>query len=107
MLTTPDFVEDSERDLVHSIAPGQHSTPLSIFKDQDSEELTLVNIFCGQKHYDNMKRLVSIHYSDVAKSELRRSDRGVAYYVENTFFKPKKGSNETPNGQGPNYTKKM
>ena len=43
MLTTPDFSKDSERDLVHSIVPGQHSTPLSFFKDQDSEELTLVN----------------------------------------------------------------
>ena len=45
-----------------------------------------------------MKREVPIHYSDVAKSELRRSDRRVAHCVENVFFQNKKGSNETPHG---------
>ena len=31
-----------------------------------------------------------MHYSEICKSELRRSDRRAAMYVENIFFKTKK-----------------
>ena len=34
MLTATDFLEDSEREQIYSIAPGEGSTPLSIFRDK-------------------------------------------------------------------------
>ena len=47
-------------------------------------------VFLGQPRTDNKNRLVSIYYSDICKSELRRSDRRAARCVENIFFKTKK-----------------
>ena len=89
MLTATDFLEDSEREQIYSIAPGEGSTPLSIFRDKFSEELAYPGIFIGQKRPENEERLVNVH-SDICKSELRRSDRRAAMCVENTFFKTKK-----------------
>ena len=39
MLTANDFLEDSEQPQIYSIAPGETSVPLSIFRDTYSEEL--------------------------------------------------------------------
>ena len=47
-------------------------------------------MFIGQKRPENEERLVKIHYSDICKSELRRSDRRAAMSVENILFKTKK-----------------
>ena len=89
MLTATDFLEDSEQAQIYSIAPGEGSVPLSIFRDKFSEELAYPGIFLGQKRPENEERLVSVHYSDLCKSELRRSDRRAAMCVENIFFKTK------------------
>jgi len=89
MLTATDFLEDSEREQIYSIAPGEGSTPLSIFRDKYSEELAYPGIFIGQKRPENEGRLVNVHYSDICKSELRRSDRRAAMCVENIIFKTK------------------
>jgi hypothetical protein len=62
----------------------------SIFRDKYSEELAYPGIFIGQKRPDNTNRLTKVHYSEICKSELRRSDRRAAMYVENIFFKMKK-----------------
>ena len=59
-------------------------------RDKYSEELAYPGIFLGQKRPDNTNRLTSVHYSDICKSELRRSDRRAAMCVENIFFKTKK-----------------
>ena len=67
-----------------------NNTPISIFRDKYSEELAYPGIFLGQKRPDNTNRLTSVHYSDICKSELRRSDRRAAMCVENIFFKTKK-----------------
>ncbi|KAL9986676.1 hypothetical protein ACROYT_G000850 [Oculina patagonica] len=48
MLTSPDFVEDCEREKVLNFAPGESNHPISIFKDQYCEELAYPGIFCGQ-----------------------------------------------------------
>ena len=48
MLTAPDFLTDGEREGIYSIAPGEGNTPLSIFRDQYSEELAYPGIFLGQ-----------------------------------------------------------
>jgi len=90
MFTATDFLEDSERAQIYNIAPGEGSTPLSIFRDKYSEELAYPGIFLGQKRPENEERLVDVHYSDICKSELRRSDQRAAMCVENIFFKTKK-----------------
>ena len=90
MLTAPDFVTDNERQCILNIAPGEGNRPISIFRDKYSEELAYPGIFLGQKRPDNTSRLTDVHYSEICKSELRRSDRRAAMCVENIFFKTKK-----------------
>ena len=63
-LPPPDFVDDSERQHVLNIAPGEGNRPLSVFKDKYSKELaypgTLGNLrHCQQtmsmlKHYGRL-----------------------------------------------------
>ena len=48
MLTATDFLDDSERQQIHNVAPGEGNRPLSIFRDQYSEELAYPGIFSGQ-----------------------------------------------------------
>ena len=49
MLTKTDFIEDSETKYILSVAPDEGNKPLSIFRDQYSEELAYSGIFLGQK----------------------------------------------------------
>lgn len=70
MLTSPNFIEDCEREKVLNFAPGEGSHPISVFKDQFCEELAYPGIFCGQARADNKDRKVPVHYSDICKSEL-------------------------------------
>jgi hypothetical protein len=90
MLTPPDFVDDSEKQEIYNFAPAEGNRPLSIFRDQHSEEMPYPGIFLGQKRTDDKQRLKSVYYSEICKSELRRSDRRAAMCVENIFFKAKK-----------------
>ena len=90
MLTPANFVEDHEHQRVLSLAPAEGSRPVSIFHDKYSEELAYPGIFLGQKRPDNKDRIVPVYYSEICKSELRRSDRRAAMCVENIFFKTKK-----------------
>ena len=90
MLTPPDFVDDSEKQEIYNFAPAEGNRPLSLFRDQYSEEMASPGIFLGQKRTDDKQRLKSVYYSEICKSELRRSDRRAAMCVENIFFKAKK-----------------
>ena len=90
MLTPPDYVDNSERQQIYNIAPGEGNTPLSVFRDQYSEEMAYPGIFLGQKRPNDKQRLKSVYYSEICKSELRRSDPRAAMCVENIFFKAKK-----------------
>ena len=90
MLTSPDFIEDGERELQYVLAPGQGRTPVSVLKDKYSEELAYPNIYCGQNRPDNKLRKVPVYYSEICKSELRHQDRRVAQDPDNLFFKTKK-----------------
>ena len=90
ILTAPDFVTDQERQYILNIAPGEGNRPISIFRDKHSEKLAYPSIFLGQKRPDNTKRINDIHYSEICKPELRRSDRRAAICVENIFLKTKK-----------------
>ena len=89
-MLTPDYVDNSERQQIYNIAPGEGNTPLSVFRDQYSEEMAYPEIFLGQKRPNDKQRLKSVYYSEICKSELRRSDRRAAMCVENIFFKAKK-----------------
>ena len=105
MFTSPDFVEDVERttvyshidsgqcDKVYTFAPAEGNKPMSLFLDKFSEELCYANIFWGNSRPDDHE--VKIHYSDLVKSELRRSDRRVAECVDNMFYKLKKVQMQT------------
>ena len=62
---------------------------LSVFRDKCSEEFAYPGIFLGQKRSDNTSRVTVVHYSEICKSELRRSDRRYAMCVDNIFFKTK------------------
>ena len=90
MLTPPDFLESGERQSILNVAPAEGSRPLSLFGDKYCEELAYPGIFLGQKQQDNKDRSVKVQYSDICKSELRRSDRRAAMNVENISFKAKK-----------------
>ena len=90
MLTAREFVEEEEYNTAFSVAPGEGNIPLSIFKDKYSEELAFPGIFCGQQRVANENRESKVYYSEVCKSEIRRSDRRVCKYIDNLFFKLKK-----------------
>ena len=85
MLTSTDFVVDNEWQYILNLAPAEGSRPLSVFRDKFSEEMAYPGIFLGQGRPENDKRLTPVHYSEICKSELRRSDRRAAMCVENIF----------------------
>ena len=58
--------------------------------DKYCEELAYPGIFLGKARPESNQRKVKVNYSDVCKSELRRSDRRAAMCVENIFYKSKK-----------------
>ncbi len=72
-----------------NVAPAEDNKPLSVFKDQFSEELAYPGIFLGQKRPNEKERQKSVLYSEICKSELRRSDQRAAMCIENIFFKKK------------------
>ena len=78
------------RNTTLTFAPGEGQQPLSIYQDENSEFLCFPTIFCGQSRKENEQRLVRVHYSDIAKWELRSQDRRAANSVPNIFFKQKK-----------------
>ena len=89
MLTATDFLEDNERQHIFNVAPAEGNRPLTVFRDKCSEELAYPGIFLGQARPENKERLVNVNYSDICKSELRRSDRRAAMCIENIFYKSK------------------
>ena len=83
------------RNCTLTFAPGENQRPLSIYQDTDSEYFCFPTIFCGQRRPENNERLTPVHYSDIAKWELRSSDRRAANSVPNIFFQTEKNSDET------------
>ena len=64
------------------VAPGEGNWPMSIFRDTYSEELAYPGIFLAQKRPDNTSRFTKVHYSEICKSELRRTDQRATICVE-------------------------
>ena len=75
---------------VYSVAPGEGNTPLSVFRDKYSDELAFPGIFAGHQRPESKDRCRPVFYSEIVKSEIRRSDRRVAKSIDNLFFKTKK-----------------
>ena len=61
MLTPPDYVDNSERQQIYNIASGEGNTPLSVFRDQYSEEMAYPGVFLGQKRPNDKQRLKSVY----------------------------------------------
>lgn len=55
MLTAQDFIEDTERNQVYSIAPAEGNRPISIFKDLLCEELSF-QIFLQDKQEPRIEK---------------------------------------------------
>ena len=53
MLTISDFLSDNEKQEIYNFAPSEGNKPLSVFRDQFSEEMTYPGIFLGQKRPDD------------------------------------------------------
>ena len=49
LLTPPDFADDNQRQCILNLAPAEGNMPLSVFRDEYSEELAYPGIFLGQK----------------------------------------------------------
>ncbi|XP_069109201.1 uncharacterized protein [Argopecten irradians] len=81
---------DTDTNKVYVFAPGENQRPLSLYEDKDAEYLCFPTIFCGQRRKESLERMLPVHYSDVAKWELRSVDRRAAHSVPNIFFKLKK-----------------
>ncbi|XP_062614791.1 uncharacterized protein LOC134276564 [Saccostrea cucullata] len=81
---------DIDTNKLYVFAPGENQKPISLFTDKDAEYLCFPTIFCGQRRVENEEREVPVHYSDIAKWELRSVDRRAAQSVPNIFFKLKK-----------------
>ena len=88
--TLVDDADIENRTNMFTFAPGEGQRPLSIYQDTDSEFLCFPTIYCGQRRTENSDRLTPVSYSDIAKWELRSSDRRAAKSVPNIFFKMKK-----------------
>ncbi|XP_033725385.1 uncharacterized protein LOC117315345 [Pecten maximus] len=86
---------DTDTNKVYVFAPGENQRPLSLYEDKDAEYLCFPSIFCGQKRKENSERQIPVHYSDIAKWELRSVDRRAAHSVPNIFFKLKKNPSKT------------
>lgn len=87
VLTSTDFLEDSERQDILNVVPAEGNRPLIIFRDKCCEELAYPSIFVGMKRPEIKERKVKVQYSNLCKSEVRRSDRRAAMCLENIFFK--------------------
>eukprot|EP00918_Siedleckia_nematoides_P006748 GHVU01014710.1.p1 GENE.GHVU01014710.1~~GHVU01014710.1.p1 ORF type:complete len:157 (+),score=27.23 GHVU01014710.1:167-637(+) len=89
-LLQPEDVLQEGRNIL-SVAPAEGNSPLSIFIDKNAESFLLFpSLYCGQPLKSPSDYCVKVHYSDLCKSELRRSDRRVAAHIPNIFFKLKK-----------------
>ena len=78
MLMSTDFLEYNERQNILNVAPAEGNRPFNIFREKYSEELAYPGIFLGQRRPESKAQTTKVLYSDICKSELRRSDRRTA-----------------------------
>ena len=88
VLKPQDLTDEARR--IYSFAPAEGNTPVSLFMDKNSEELSFPTLFCGKARPDDSQRSVKVTYGDICKSELRCADRRMAGHMPIIFFKYKK-----------------
>lgn len=69
MLTPPHFLEDNERQHILNVAPAEGNRPLSVFRDEYSEELAYRRILLGQPQQETKQRKVTVNYSAICKNQ--------------------------------------
>ena len=65
MLTPTHFLEDNERQHILNVARAEGNRPLSVFRDEYSEELAYRRIFLGQPQQETKQRKVTVNYSAI------------------------------------------
>jgi len=69
MLTPTHFLEDNERQHIVNVAPAEGNRPLSVFRDEYSEELAYPRIYLGQPQQETKQRKVIVNYSAICKNQ--------------------------------------
>jgi hypothetical protein len=80
-----DHTAEQLRNRVLLVAPGEGSRPVGLVTDKCFEELSLPNIYAGQKRPE-----VKASYNTVCRWELRNRDRRAARFATNIFMKCRK-----------------
>lgn len=68
MLTPTHFLENNERQHILNVAPAEGNGPLSVFRDEYSEELAYPRIFLGQPQQETKQRKATVNYSAIFKT---------------------------------------
>ena len=69
MLTPTHFLEDNERQQILDVATAEGNRPLSVFRDEYSEELAYSRILLGQPPQETKQRQVTVNYSAICKNQ--------------------------------------
>ena len=62
-------MEDNERQHILNVAAAEGNRPLSVFRDEYSEELAYPRIFLGQPQQETKQRKVTVNYSAICKNQ--------------------------------------
>lgn len=79
-------------ELLH-MAPGEHISPIRVFKDINSEFLAFPTIYSGKTRPDKKDKIIRFHYSSLCRWELKNVDRRCfpnIFFKMNIFFSIKK-----------------
>ena len=69
MLTPTHFFGDNERQHILNVARAEGNRPLSVFRDEYSEELAYRRILLGQPQQETKRRKVTVNYSAICKNQ--------------------------------------
>ena len=61
-------MENNERQHILNVAPAEGNGPLSVFRDEYSEELAYPRIFLGQPQQETKQPKATVNYSAICKN---------------------------------------
>ena len=61
-------MENNERQHILNVAPAEGNGPLSVFRDEYSEELAYPRILLGQPQQETKQRKATVNYSAICKN---------------------------------------
>ena len=71
------------------LAPGENQVPMSTYMDKNSEELTFLKIYGGERPIQYLHD-TKFSFQAICRSEFRRYDRRVAENMSKLFYSYKK-----------------